>query len=41
MTASQIRFPADSAPAGLQSRRDHVLELLLTHRGDPLAEIVY
>jgi tetratricopeptide (TPR) repeat protein len=25
--------------AGLQSRRDHALALLLTHRGDPLSEI--
>jgi len=41
MTASQIRFPAESLPSAmdLQSRRDHVLGLLLTHRGDPLAEI--
>ena len=42
MTSSQIRFPAaESPPSGmdLQSRGDQVLELLLTHRGDPLAEI--
>jgi hypothetical protein len=39
--ASQIRNPADSAPSAtdLQSCRDQALELMLTHRGDPLAEI--
>jgi tetratricopeptide (TPR) repeat protein len=41
MTAPPILFPAGSArsAADLQSRRDHALALLLTHRGDPLAEI--
>jgi tetratricopeptide (TPR) repeat protein len=41
MTASPILSPAGPARAvaDLQSRRDHALALLLTHRGNPLAEI--
>jgi hypothetical protein len=41
MTASPIASRTDPAQsiADLQSRRDHALALLLTHRGDPLAEI--
>ena len=42
MTSSQTRFAAAGPPPSavdLQARRDQVLELLLTHRGDPLAEI--
>jgi hypothetical protein len=41
MTASPIASRTDPAQsmADLQSRHDHALALLLTHRGDPLAEI--
>lgn len=41
MTAPPIPFPSGptQSAADLQSRRDHALALLLTHRGDPLAEI--
>ena len=41
MTASPILSPAGPArvASDLRSRRDHALALLLTHRGDPLAEI--
>src|ERR1700712_2042737 len=41
MTASPIVFPAGPArvAADLRSRRDRALALLLTHRGDPLAEV--
>src|SRR5262249_60651370 len=41
MTAPLMPFPSGPAQstADLQSRLDHALALLLTHRGDPLAEI--
>ena len=41
MSASQILFPAAPmrAVADLETRHDHALALLLTHRGNPLAEI--
>jgi len=41
MTAPLMSFPSGPAQstADLQSRLDHALALLLTHRGDPLAEI--
>ena len=41
MSAPAILFHAglERSAAGLQSRREHALALLLTHRGHPLAEI--
>ena len=41
MTTSPIVIPAgpERSVADLQSRRDHALALLLTHRGNPLTEI--
>jgi hypothetical protein len=41
MIGSQTRSPAILPPSSesLQSRRNQVLELMLSHRGDPLAEI--
>src|SRR5262249_33596099 len=41
MTSPPMSFPSAPAQsaADLQSRRDHALALLLTHRGDPLSEI--
>jgi tetratricopeptide (TPR) repeat protein len=41
MTAQLILLPSGppQSAADLQSRRDHALALLLTHRGDPLSEI--